>query len=184
MQLNDTESDYNTAQEELDKRLQSILVCNVCYKSFSSKGSLNRHKLVHTGERRYKCTVCSRTFTRNEHLQRHLQRGHSETRSQWCEKCKMYFSNSVARSQHEAEAHCIKNLSTCSPIMVKEPAKLLDTEKLILHQCSTCGKKFRRKQHLRRHEKIHLRKSEESSVCLEFENSSNDIEYHNQKNEI
>ncbi len=36
--------------------------CDVCNKSFSEKRKLKQHAMLHTGERKYQCTVCGVGF--------------------------------------------------------------------------------------------------------------------------
>uniref|UniRef100_A0A3B3ZAR9 C2H2-type domain-containing protein n=1 Tax=Periophthalmus magnuspinnatus TaxID=409849 RepID=A0A3B3ZAR9_9GOBI len=47
--------------------------CSDCGARFSSQPPLIRHRKVHTGDRPFSCPFCSKGFTRNEHLQRHMQ---------------------------------------------------------------------------------------------------------------
>ncbi|KAM8966976.1 ras-responsive element-binding protein 1 [Pelodytes ibericus] len=47
--------------------------CSICGKSLSSASSLDRHMLVHSGERPYKCTMCGQSFTTNGNMHRHMK---------------------------------------------------------------------------------------------------------------
>ncbi|XP_072179785.1 zinc finger Y-chromosomal protein-like [Diadema setosum] len=45
--------------------------CKVCGKSISKK-NMHHHLKVHTGEKPFRCKVCSRCFSRSGHLKRHM----------------------------------------------------------------------------------------------------------------
>ncbi|GAB0089234.1 uncharacterized protein DMENIID0001_037470 [Sergentomyia squamirostris] len=57
--------------------------CRICSKVLSSASSLDRHVLVHTGERPFTCKYCHVTFTTNGNMHRHMrthkQRGEGES---------------------------------------------------------------------------------------------------------
>ncbi|XP_055632896.1 zinc finger protein 91-like [Toxorhynchites rutilus septentrionalis] len=43
-----------------------------CLKKFSSKTSLKLHRRIHTGDRPFRCTICSLTFRTSGHMQAHM----------------------------------------------------------------------------------------------------------------
>lgn len=47
--------------------------CRICFKVLSSSSSLDRHVLVHTGERPFTCKYCGDTFTTNGNMHRHVR---------------------------------------------------------------------------------------------------------------
>lgn len=40
----------------------------VCSKVFGNASALAKHKLTHSDERKYVCTMCSKAFKRQDHL--------------------------------------------------------------------------------------------------------------------
>jgi len=53
-----------------------VYYCCLCSKMLSSFSSLDRHMLVHSGERPFSCELCGQTFTTNGNMHRH-KRTHS-----------------------------------------------------------------------------------------------------------
>ncbi|XP_045472632.1 ras-responsive element-binding protein 1-like isoform X2 [Harmonia axyridis] len=47
--------------------------CRICFKVLSSSSSLDRHVLVHSGERPFHCKYCGDTFTTNGNMHRHMR---------------------------------------------------------------------------------------------------------------
>jgi uncharacterized Zn-finger protein len=61
------------------KRLSSdskLFMCTVCSNKFTRKFSMQRHMMIHTGERPFKCRWCKKSFSqsgdRNRHVMSHL----------------------------------------------------------------------------------------------------------------
>ena len=48
-----------------------IFECKTCKKKFSCESKLNRHILVHTGERPFSCRVCGKSFNQSSTLKSH-----------------------------------------------------------------------------------------------------------------
>jgi len=47
---------------------RSVIQCTVCSKTFNNSSALAKHKLIHSEERRYVCSQCSKSFKRQDHL--------------------------------------------------------------------------------------------------------------------
>ena len=54
--------------------------CNVCTKTFSFQSKLIRHLPVHKGEQPFKCKICKKPFTRQDNLKFHV-RTHTEEKT-------------------------------------------------------------------------------------------------------
>ncbi|KAH8318124.1 hypothetical protein KR074_010395 [Drosophila pseudoananassae] len=83
-------------------------VCKICGKKLQTRAILNKHKYVHTEERRFKCDICYTGCKNSTAMKIHLL-GHIGLRPYVCEYCgKSFASNTNCRShkwkKHSAEA--------------------------------------------------------------------------------
>ena len=62
------------------------ITCTECGKGLSSKGALNRHMIVHAGERLYQCSDCSLRFNGMSNLTVHMKI-HTGVKSYVCRVC-------------------------------------------------------------------------------------------------
>ncbi|KAM5235214.1 zinc finger protein 770 [Ctenodactylus gundi] len=60
--------DYSEHPERNDGLLYR---CSVCCKSFRSPSKLERHYLIHAGQKPFECSVCGKTFRQAPHWKRH-----------------------------------------------------------------------------------------------------------------
>jgi len=54
--------------------MHQAYICHQCGKSFTTKSSLLRHRPIHTGMRRFACSICKKTFYRKDKCKAHIKR--------------------------------------------------------------------------------------------------------------
>lgn len=116
--------------------------CPICGKLV--KG-IQMHMLIHTGERRHKCSYCSKSFTQSGQLKRHIN-SHLNIRNYKCPEtgCNRTFVDPSSVTKHLV-------------VHNKEDRKF---------QCSLCGSRFNRLGALRYHEKTHRQERNHScDIC-------------------
>lgn len=162
--------------------------CDMCDKAYKRKAHLNRHRVLHTGERPYICEVCNNRFKRSEDRMKHIRVHHPgfvksqrPTRSFDCFGCGESFR--MYDELHDHRPHCRPKIKPDSwkPIEVKQPSPpiqlLPDADPLLeeiyhegdqterRYRCELCGKMFIRNDHLTRHREIHAGKRYPCRFC-------------------
>ncbi|XP_035285122.1 zinc finger E-box-binding homeobox 1-like [Anguilla anguilla] len=93
--------------------------CSLCSYTFAYRTQLDRHMTAHKsgreqrvhvtqsgGNRKFKCTECTKAFKYKHHLKEHL-RIHSGEKPYECPNCKKRFSHSGSYSSHISSKKCI-----------------------------------------------------------------------------
>lgn len=143
--------------------------CSFCGKEFGSQLKLERHTLIHTGEKPFDCVYCGRKFNQSSSLKNHL-RTHTGERPFNCGFCERTFAKAANRNDHvrthtgERPYHCKKcpkSFATWAAVSRHEK------EHSSCYTCQYCKRRFRRNDNLKAHiSNIHKRKREEPETCL------------------
>ncbi|EEC02298.1 zinc finger protein, putative, partial [Ixodes scapularis] len=119
-------------------------VCGLCDKTFLGRAQCRRHVWGHlpTLETSYKCAICSRIFTQQQSLIRHIATLHNSKNMLTCDVCSAQFT-----SKHALEKHA-----------------RLHTHRIHVYVCEYCMKVFSSKTYYANHiERQH--KNEEIEGC-------------------
>ncbi|XP_036321904.1 zinc finger protein 91-like isoform X2 [Rhagoletis pomonella] len=128
-------------------------ICDTCCKRFKKPCLLHRHEVVHSSEKPYSCSKCSKRFTQSSSLQRHRAEQHKPDRKRYqCGKCPLSFGQKGNLNIHGKKVH---------------PTKAIGT-----HVCDLCESVYSNKQKLSRHiNTVHSNSSKHKSAI----GKSNDI---------
>jgi DNA-directed RNA polymerase subunit RPC12/RpoP len=95
--------------------------------------SFDHHTQKHEAANHYKCTWCSKTFTKKDELTRHIQ-SHTGVRPYKCTRCDKAFANRSNRNRH---------------VQIHTGARVKP------YKCTHCNKAFVKKSNRNRHVQIH-----------------------------
>ncbi|KAL9985671.1 hypothetical protein ACROYT_G008097 [Oculina patagonica] len=139
--------------------------CIHCDRSFKTQSSLHMHKNIHKGIKPYACRICGNLFSHPKSRNRHYSLHFIQTCS--CKLCGEVFGDTISLGRHERTFHAFKRLSTgkfecveCHKLLANWKC-LTQHKKRVPHtnadafKCKTCGKLFRKRENLLRHEALH-----------------------------
>ncbi|KAH8420695.1 hypothetical protein KR222_001597, partial [Zaprionus bogoriensis] len=78
--------------------------CEVCGKKLQTRAIWNKHKYVHTNERRFKCSICGTATKHSTALKVHLL-SHTGFRPYECKYCNRAFASSANCRDHKLKKH-------------------------------------------------------------------------------
>uniref|UniRef100_A0A1B0DNQ2 C2H2-type domain-containing protein n=1 Tax=Phlebotomus papatasi TaxID=29031 RepID=A0A1B0DNQ2_PHLPP len=136
--------------------------CVECFKAFSARKGLNRHRKIHVESCLFPCPVCHKPFKTPSYLRNHMAI-HGEKRHK-CDLCEKKFTDKSHLHRHVRQIHEKKprvrqfyNCPDCGKVMRD---KCRYTQHVKVHQekiiaCPHCPRKFKYQHNLDKHLAIH-----------------------------
>ncbi|CAG7820209.1 unnamed protein product, partial [Allacma fusca] len=79
---------------------QFSFTCEFCGKGFSGRGNLQKHRVIHTDERNFKCAQCPMDFKTAHGRVLHVRYAHTGERPYTCDVCGKGFVSSTKLNNH------------------------------------------------------------------------------------
>lgn len=134
-----------------------VFSCEVCKKTFLTRGRLRRHMYIH-GEFRLFCKYCGKGFHLKDNMNKHIELMHEKKNSNRfkCEYCSKAFNVKGNLMQHINGVHL----------------------KTLPYRCPICDQGFRKKGHMLSHMKDHAVKKQEYGEDVEGVEVHEEMEDH------
>lgn len=134
--------------------------CSSCERVFTRVHHLERHILIHTGEKSFTCSVCDKSFRLKQHLMGHMD-VHREERRFGCPVCAKKFKRRDNLGRHIL-VHSGLRPFPCPQCDVQFTLKRNLMRHMIVHTrdvtycCSVCQMKFSSLYYYHKHVKTHV----------------------------
>ena len=80
--------------------------CDICFKNFSSKSHLKRHKnIIHSNEKPFRCPDCEFVCKRKDNLNQHKNIIHSDIKPFKCSECEFTCKTKGTLTRHKNDVH-------------------------------------------------------------------------------
>ncbi|XP_055547654.1 zinc finger protein 260-like isoform X2 [Wyeomyia smithii] len=155
--------------------------CKFCHKKYGSSKSMASHMMIHTGEKPYKCDVCSKQYRTQSERRKHAEIEHKAgTNIYKCGGCRMTFQEPLKYYQHVNTVHHrnpfrIRNYS-CLLCAAKpqNPSELREhiysehsMDEYPRVQCSLCSTSFLSAQQLQSHKRYKHAERQPEPVAIQ-----------------
>lgn len=164
--------------QKKDKSYKSYK-CGICNKSFSSKGNLKTHKIIHSSDKPFNCDICKKSFAQKVNMKTHMMfHIGNKSKKTTCNKTillKEYLTKTLTVEDPYKSIDCNKLLSQ---------GRTLNTPKIIQStvipfKCNFCSKLFSYKGNLKTHIRTHTgEKPYECNICKKTFTQSSNLKIH------
>lgn len=143
-------------------------LCNICSRKLATERALKIHLTTHTGNKSYKCKLCTETFINRVVMDRHMRYHYlSSSNSYRCPNCAKHLSSVTSLKSHIQRVHNTSaQCELCKKLFQsKDELKLHISESHEPSICEYCNKSFALPRYLKMHEKLHNDDSSSKMQC-------------------
>ncbi|XP_042885941.1 zinc finger protein 845-like [Penaeus japonicus] len=156
-------TDHNTPKRKKCNRKRNHR-CNECAKLFPSQAHLKEHKVSHSNEQSYSCSICLKGFKRKNALNKHVRIFHPDGAERVLCTCGRVFASKELMCKHQAGSgsHRLLVCPVCgalyktkqsldSHMMLHKESKCYGKDDSWPFTCSICSERFSSKASLSNH---------------------------------